>query len=917
VHAAYLPLLFLLTVAPPLTQTAVAADETGFICGMVSLAGTDEAAVGATVQIVAIDRNTVVDADGAFCLHRIPEGQHILLIRRIGLAPVERTVTVRAGEETNVQVAMEEVALEAEGIVVTASELAVSSAVGTASRIDRDAIEHVQASSLADLLELVPGQLAGNPSLSSPQESLLRQVPTTGDAARINALGTALVLDGAPVSNNANLQVAVPTPLRDAASGRPAFASTAGGGVDLRRISPDQIASLEVVRGVPSARHGDLSAGMLLVQTRAGAMQPEFRLRANPTTLDMGTAAGWSVGGAGTGISVTGNLAASQNDPRQTLDSFERLTLQSTWTEEWLPDRRLLSTLRVSGHRTLDERRTDPDDARFDRTRYSRDQGLRAHLSGHWHPGERKGLEISWDVSVDYSEQEGFLRERVTQVGTFPLTDVRVDTTQRAQFGPLEYLSEVTVHGRPLDIYGRLEGERTYSSGSWVFTPVVGTELRYSKNFGRGRQFDPLRPPRMHYSVGDRPRDYRDVPGLTIWSTYGEVAASAPVLGRPLLLHAGLRFDNVEPTALYRGRFGSTLAPRLNLQYEVVNGWALRGGYGRMAKAPSMNFLFPGPRYFDLVNLNYFPQNPDERLLILTTRVVEPDNNNLRSFTNDKLELGVSGQLYDAQVSLTGFSERTRGGLGLTLLPITFEVDRFTIEELREGQPPVISDEPTETERLVRAYHASQATRNVDSYGVEFAIDVPEISLLRTSLHLTGGWTTTRFNDQAQDVDTNALFRTQPPPERIGVYSNAGFERDRLVTSLRFVHRIPEVGFVVSFLAQGLWWDRERAFNSSERPIAYITRDGEFNALTPEQAAQPEFDDLRRERSERFFRTEDPPPLWLFNMRLSKSLPANLQLSFFANNVFAHRPLYERSRSTGFSQRNPPLFFGVELVARL
>jgi len=74
---------------------------------------------------------------------------------------------------------------------------------------------------------------------------------------------------------------------------------------------------------------------------------------------------------------------------------------------------------------------------------------------------------------------------------------------------------------------------------------------------------------------------------------------------------------------------------------------------------------------------------------------------------------------------------------------------------------------------------------------------------------------------------------------------------------------------------------------------------------------------LRRERSERFFRTEDPPPLWLFNMRLSKSLPANLQLSFFANNVFAHRPLYERSRSTGFSQRNPPLFFGVELVARL
>lgn len=888
----------------------------GEVCGHVVDADTGDSLVSATVHLAALNRHAVVDGEGYFCIARVPAGTHELEVRHIGMATVNRTITVYAGESTEVRVEMTSEVLQAAGVVVTAQEIGRSSAVGTASRIDRSAIEHVQASSLADLLELVPGQLASNPSLASPQESLLRQVPTTGDAARANALGTSLVIDGAPVSNNANLQVDVPTPLRDAASDRPSFASTAGGGVDLRRVAPDQIESIEVIRGIPSARHGDLTAGMLLVNTRAGAMRPEIRLRANPTTLDLGTAAGWETG-SHTGLSVTGNLAASQNDPRQTRDSFERLTLQSTWSQSWLDNERLQTTVRFSGHRTLDERRRAPDDDRYDRTRYSLDQGIRAHLSGNWHPDAQRRTEISWDASVDYSEQEGYLQERVTQQGVFPLSDARVDTTQRAEFGPLSYLSEVTVHGQPLDVYTRLEAEHTAFAGDWALVPQIGSELRYSNNYGRGRQFDPLRPPRMHYSMGDRPRSYRDVPGLPIWSTYAELATHGSLLGRRFALHTGLRYDNISPTSLHSGRFGALLSPRLNVQLEVVDDWAVQAGYGRMAKAPSMNFLYPGPRYFDLVNFNYYPQEPEERLLILTTRVIEPDNTSMRAYTNDKAEIGLSGTLGNADLSVTGFNEQTRGAFGLTLLPITFTLDRFDIDEFRDGSPPVVSESSAPPDTLVRAYHALQATRDIDSWGIEFTADLPEWSTLRTSLHVTGGWTVTRFNDRAQDVDTGALFRTQPPPERIGVYQNHGTERDRLVTSLRFVHRVPEVGLVVSMLAQTLWWDREQRINTNDRPIAYLTREGDYVPLSQEEAAAAKYDNLERMRSDSYYRTEDPPPLWLFNMRLSKSLPANLELSFFANNVFANRPLYERGRTTGLSRRNPPLFFGVELVARL
>jgi len=907
-----LGLLLLVQATPALASVS----PYGEVCGHVVDAETGEPLVSATVHLPMLNRHAVVDREGSFCFTRVPTGTYELRVRRVGMVTLTKTVAVEAETSTEVRIEMVSEVLQSEGVVVTARELKRSSAVGTASRIDRSAIEHVQASSLADLLELVPGQLASNPSLSSPQESLLRQVPTVGDAARANALGTSLVLDGAPVSNNANLQIDVPTPLRDAASGRPAFASTAGGGVDLRRIAPDQIASIEVVRGIPSARHGDLTAGMLLVNTRAGAMRPEFRLRANPTTLDLGTAAGWETRGR-TGLSLTGNLAASQNDPRQTRDRFERLTLQSTWSQSWVEDQRLRTTFRLSGYRTLDERRRNPDDDRYDRTRYSLDQGIRAHLSGDWQPHAHERTEVSWDASVDYREQEGYVQERVTQPGVFPLSDARADTTRRAEFGPLSYLSEVTVHGQPLDVYTRLEAEHTAIAGDWVLVPRIGSELRYSNNYGRGRQFDPLRPPRMHYSMGDRPRSYREVPGLPIWSTYIELGTYGTLFGRLLTLNTGLRYDNISPTALHSGRFGVTLSPRLNIQLELVDNWAVRAGYGRMAKAPSMNFLYPGPHYFDLVNFNYYPQEPEERLLILTTRVIEPDNTNLRAYTNDKVEVGLSGATGGADLSITGFNERTRGAFGLTLLPVAFVLDRFEVDELRDGAPPVVSESPPPPDTLVRAYHTPQATRNINSWGVELALDLPEWSALRTSLHVTGGWTVTRFNDRARDIDTDALFRTQPPPGRIGVYRNHGTQRDRLVTSLRFVHRVPKVGLVVSMLAQTLWWDRERRINTNDRPIGYLTREGNYVPLSREEALTPTYDRLERARSKRYYRTEDPPPLWLFNMRLSKSLPADLEFSFFANNVFAHRPLYERARSTGLSRRNPPLFFGVELVARL
>ena len=97
-------------------------------------------------------------------------------------------------------------------IVVTASE---ARGLTSGSRIDRAAMQHLQPTSFADLLELIPGNVSKDPDMGSASTITLREtggVSATGQKTAlgndyaITSLGTSFVVDGAPVNNDANLQ---------------------------------------------------------------------------------------------------------------------------------------------------------------------------------------------------------------------------------------------------------------------------------------------------------------------------------------------------------------------------------------------------------------------------------------------------------------------------------------------------------------------------------------------------------------------------------------------------------------------------------------------------------------------------------------------------------------------------------------
>ncbi|HSJ65431.1 MAG TPA: TonB-dependent receptor, partial [Gemmatimonadaceae bacterium] len=245
---------------------------------------------GAVIELEGVNRWTQTDTLGRFALTGVPPGPQTLRVRRVGyaesrvpfVAPTEGTLTL--------DVRLARVALKLERVTVTADPTGrARGELGTASVVDREAIANQTAASLQGILELTPGVPLSPPGLDGVQQISLRTIPVSipgeGSGAGIGSFGTLIVLDGVPLSNNANLQSTGPR-------GELSPVSSAGGGVDLRLIPASTLERVEVIRGIPSARYGDLTQGAIIVDTRAGIVRPEMLGRYDARTVEVSAVGG-------------------------------------------------------------------------------------------------------------------------------------------------------------------------------------------------------------------------------------------------------------------------------------------------------------------------------------------------------------------------------------------------------------------------------------------------------------------------------------------------------------------------------------------------------------------------------------------------------------------------------------------------
>lgn len=271
-------------------------------------ASNKEPIVMGSVQLQPLGSNAVTDMDGKATITNVPDGIYQLVVSYVGYVTSTTQVKVTKDIDLRIQLRISDLSLKE--VVVTAKQ----SATGTTSQIGRQAIDHLQASSLADVMQLLPGQIIKNTDLTSQANLQLRTLVNNNTSA----FGSSIIVDGMPMSNNGAMT-------------QGPFSATAFTGTDLRQISADDIDNVEVVRGIPSAEYGDLSSGLVIVHSKAGVTPWQVKAKVNPELQNYSLSKGTSLGRAGI-LNMSVDYAKAWSDPRLRTRSYHRWNGNMAWS---------------------------------------------------------------------------------------------------------------------------------------------------------------------------------------------------------------------------------------------------------------------------------------------------------------------------------------------------------------------------------------------------------------------------------------------------------------------------------------------------------------------------------------------------------------------------------------------------------
>lgn len=881
------------------------------------------------VGIEGTELAVLTDDLGLYRLTGVPPGRQVLRAQRIGYAAARIPVVVRADESLTRTIELAVSALEMEGIRVTADALGrAEGELGTATVIDEEAIRNQTAVSLQGILDLVPGVELTPPGLEGVQQFSLRSVPApatfTGfgvdlaggrSPADLASFGTSIVLDGIPLSNNANLQTLGPR-------GDFPLLTAAGGGIDIRRIPASTLERVEVIRGVPSVRWGDLTQGAVIVYTKAGAIDPELAFQADPRTLSGAGLGGTRLGGGSTGT-FTADLTRTRLAPGLRDDIGSRFAGQAAHrlelgdTGDGSPARFVLDT-RLDLFQVLETVPVEPD-IDPDRMRRVRDRGLRLSERARLRLGDGHLLRLTGAFS--YTQQRFFRTERISPPA-MPITDRLSEGRQEGSFIVGNFVSRFELEGEPAQVYLRLEEESPVRLFGFDHTLRPGVILRREWNDGPGFQFEVDRPPQTSFNgvVGfDRPRRWDEIPPMTSSAVYLDDRLTRSLWDDARLeVQAGVRVDLLHEGSTWASEVrDAVFQPRVSAELSPTPAVGLRLGAGRTAKLPSLADLYPAPQWFDVVNVNFFANDPAERLAVLTTFLRDPTNPDLGFSVGEKLEAGIEVGLGPGSgLSLTAFRDRIEGGVGISFDPDFLLRERFALEDTPgDGMPPVLIEPAAAVDTVPILIQRPDNILELENRGLELTASLPELAPIHTRFEVQGAWIETEFRRAGLDFGTASLFTAFQLDEdrpRSPFWDPREGNGEQAIFTYRGIYHQPELGLVITGIVQHFAVERQRieAATDTLAFAGYITRTGELVRVPPERRGDPEFSDLRRTRTGFLTEPSRVPADWFLSLRVAKTLPLDGRLTFYAFNALDREG---KSGGVGFGSRFfTPARFGLE-----
>ncbi|MDN5476130.1 MAG: TonB-dependent receptor [Chryseobacterium sp.] len=808
----------------------------------------------------------------------------------------EETIIVKEGEQLKIQIlspkssSREKSEIRIEGVQLTAKKKQFSEIL-----IQQEALQNLQSFSIGDVLQQLPGQYVQQFDNTQFKNIVFRTASGSsvtgtgsipgGDDFGNRAFGVQLMVNDIALSNNENMQsynsansspfgISFNTNTNNGnlTPGQPNY------GVDLREIPTENIESIEVIQGVPDAKYGDLTSGLIKVNTIAKASPLRLDASLREGTYQIGLTKGFGLN-KNNALNVSVDYMNSLSDPRTSLVGYDRTNFNLLWSSKGKNG--FTNKLSASFSTNTSKGKDDPDDLsgiiiNVDNKSFS----VGNNISYNFARNGRKPFfrTVSADIGMSYATQLTERRYWLNQ-GARPYGNSSGNSVYYAPYTPPSYENQAFADGKPLNIYTNfsINGSKLTAS-KWLHTYSFGVNFRYGDNFGKGRygtagQFTTLKASGQS-SDGMRDYNYRDnVFSSKQYAFYIQDNITKAFANKHILrANLGLRYDLQNSY--------STYSPRVNTSYQMGN-VSVRGGLGLTSKAPSLNQLYTAPRYFDFLLGDY--RLPGYYSAAIMQTVVTPgDNSDLKPSRSWKTEIGVDYRFPFGTFNLTGYYNKLFDGF--TTMSVLKTMNRAKVDVTIIGtQVPTFEIVGTEKfnylqNRIVNGYES------VDK-GLELMANFKKIE----ALNLVIGFNASYVETSGRKDDGIYTFKAPEITDKnfeYGIYNDTRNKSTMARASFSFDYHLAKAGLIIGLRTDHFLSDRKLTGANDIYPVGYIKYGGEIEMIPENDRTNPLYQNL-------FLKPSDEKLSGLYNktlhnvhLRVTKDFLSGFRLSVYVSNVF-------------------------------
>lgn len=783
-------------------------------------------------------------------------------------------------------------------VVLTAKETSKFTATSV---IKKTAMEHLQPSSFTDLLSLLPGGTTSAPVLNVTNHIRLREAGILSNDYSTSSLGTLFVIDDVPLNTDANMQKTVGyqmiiTPSSGYVDSR---RNSTRRGVDMRSISTDDIKQVEIVRGIPSVKYGDLTSGLVKIERKKGYTQWNSRLKADGFSKLFYIGKGFDFSKSRIKLNLGLDYLNAKPDPRNDFENYKRYTASLRLEKEFLMGSETVtwgSNLDYTG--TVDKEKSNPD------------VGFKKYES---YTSSYRKIRFSNFVNIDF---EDVLIKNINLRASYSNSSDQINQTKWVQIPSASalpvstiagehygiyvkpaYVSKLLIDGNPIDFYANLSSNLTFNTIGIKNNFLIGTEYTYSKNKGKGQVYDLKQPPSP--SMATRPRAFKDIPSLQKWSFYLENKIKTNVKEIGFILRAGLRGTSfLALNKSYEMGNKIYLSPRLNakLKFPDINIYKkplkinLIAGWGRHFKTPTQSMLYPQNLFYDYVQLNYYHNNKDFRRVHFKTYVFSPVNQNITPAINNKKEISLNLNYDYNNLSITYFEEEMNSGFRQmsNFSPITYKkYDTSAIDHNAITQAPEVSQLPFEMQNAMALFSKETNGSSIRKKGIEFQFSGKRLKTINTRFTVNGAWFKTYyFNSLPVYKFPRKMMVNGKKHYNLGIYKDEdSYIREQFTTTLIADSYIPLLGLKTSLTGNFNWYYSKKQAPQNGMPTHYVDESGNIRKYGDAELKDPIlkrlFIDYKNKNTER--RTPFSANL---HLKISKDFYEKITLSMYVNKLF-------------------------------